>query len=368
MTQDLLTPLWSATDAPVLQPWQWELLLAQARAARLGARLAGHVEARGWRSAVPDEVWPHLLSARLYSEMLQRDVRSETDHLVRALAPLGVPVVLLKGAAYVAAGLPPARGRLFSDIDILVPQGRLRDVESALFAGGWMPERLSPYDDRYYRQWMHELPPLQHVQRHSFLDVHHTIAPPTSRFVIDGAQLLDAALPLASQPGVRVLAPADMVLHSAVHLMQEGEFSAGLRDLLDLNDLLQHFSRDPAFWPALAARARQLGLVRPLLHVLLQLHSRLGAVLPAELVQGLRADAGPGVAATQRLLDAALLPHHRSCENMGVRAARWLLYVRSHWLRMPWYQIAPHLVHKAWSRTRERIQAAPATKVTQPRQ
>ena len=38
----------------------------------------------------------------------------------RALAPLGIPLILLKGAAFVASGLDAGRGRMIGDLDILV--------------------------------------------------------------------------------------------------------------------------------------------------------------------------------------------------------------------------------------------------------
>ena len=47
------------------------------------------------------------------------------------------------------------------------------------------------------------------------------------------ATLLARARPLGDS-GFHVLAPEDMVLHSAVHLYQEGELDHGMRDLLDL--------------------------------------------------------------------------------------------------------------------------------------
>ena len=55
----------------------------------------------------------------------------------RALAPLDVPVILLKGTAYAAAGLEAGRGRSIGDLDILVPRAALPDVERALLAAGW---------------------------------------------------------------------------------------------------------------------------------------------------------------------------------------------------------------------------------------
>lgn len=352
MTPDLLSGLWTAARPPRLLPSEWELLLAQAGATRLSARLALHFQAQGWSAAVPERVWQHLQSATRYDEVLRRDVMQEVRHLARALARVETPVVLLKGAAYLAAGLPPARGRLFSDIDILVHRDQLRAVEMALFAAGWIAEKLKPYDDRYYRLWMHELPPMQHVRRRTHLDVHHTLAPPTSRFVIDGADMLARSLLVAAEPNaaqLRILAPTDLVLHSALHLMQEGEFHSGLRDLLDIRDLLIHFGQqDESFWPALADRARVLGLHALLSQVLGQLQ-RLFAFSPPP-----GWDRPRNAALLEILLSRVLAPPDPTGEALDVRLARLAMYVRSHWLRMPWYRILPHIVRKAWARLADR--------------
>ena len=48
------------------------------------------------------------------------------------------------------------------------------------------------------------------------------------------------------------------------------------------------------------------------------------------------------------LLTIALRPVHPSCHVPGEGLARWLLFVRSHWLRMPLQLLVPHLVRKAW--------------------
>ena len=72
--------------------------------------------------------------------------------------------------------------------------------------------------------------------RETPLDIHHTIAPLTSRVGPNAEALLAASIPL-SDPRLRILGPADMVLHSAVHLLND-EVGKPLRDLLDLHDLL----------------------------------------------------------------------------------------------------------------------------------
>ena len=88
------------------------------------------------------------------------------------------------------------------------------------------------YDQRYYRQWMHELPPLRHMTRQTVLDVHHTILPLTAHLKPDPAKLWEAAVGIEGQVNFCVLAPVDMVLHSATHLFHDGELEHGLRDLV----------------------------------------------------------------------------------------------------------------------------------------
>lgn len=366
MTRDLLSGLWVARERPTFTAREWELLLAQARRCRLHARVAQHFQDRGWLNDVPVGPRNHLHSALVAAERQRNQVRWEVDRVSVALADVPGPAVLLKGAAYVALGLPPACGRLFTDVDILVARDTITAAETSLLGAGWVHEPLDPYDERYYRQWMHELPPLKHVWRHTWLDVHHTITPPTSRFPVDGNALLARASPLrpGAQPSayLATLDPPDMVLHSAVHLLQEGDFTSGLRDLLDLNDLLLHFGKDAVFWPQLLDRAQALGIQVALFHVLQQVQRLFGTRPPADLTARVNALArGFGSCKLMpALLKLALRPQHPSCDSPLTGLARWLLYVRSHWLRMPWYQIVPHLARKASSRARARLRPAPA--------
>ena len=259
MSADLLSPVWAGTGPmPTRSPRAWETLIGQARRASLLSRLAQHHVDQGWMAAVPEGPRLQLLGALKLADRQRHEVRWEVDELARALVPLGQPVVLLKGAAYLMAGLPASRGRVFADVDVMVPRAHIDAAEAALFGAGWIGDERDPYNQRYYREWMHEIPPLRHVQRSTVIDLHHTIAPPTSRFRVDGARLLARVRPLHGHTGLFVLAPEDMVLHSATHLFQEGEFHHGLRDLLDLRDLLVGFSRAAGFWPVLFDRAEAL--------------------------------------------------------------------------------------------------------------
>ena len=349
---DVLSPLWRhPRQAPRLNVRQWELLIGQARQSHLLARLAQLIVDLRIEDQLPAGAWRHLQPALTWVARQRLAVHWELDCLSRALAAVPTPVVLLKGAAYLMAELPPARARIFSDIDILVDRRHIDAVESALLAAGWISQELDAYNQRYYRQWMHELPPVRHVKRGSVIDIHHTITPPTSRFAVDGALLLQRRLPLAPGSALAVLDPVDMVLHSAVHLFQEGEFDHGLRDLLDMDDLLLHGAAAGAdFWPSLFARAQALRLQVPLYHALVHVQRLFGTAPPPQLasqVQALQPNALSRLSMGW-LLRHALRPMHPSCNAPGTGLARLLLYARSHWLRMPPHLVLRHLARKTW--------------------
>ena len=353
MSGERLSPIWAEPDRmPVFSLPDWEVVLGQAMQARLTARLAQHLADHDWLARVPAPPRQYLEGALRLADRQHHEVQWEVDCIRRALNGIGTPVVLLKGAAYLIAGLPAARGRLFSDIDIMVRADLIGEVEGALFQHGWISEERDAYNQRYYRQWMHEIPPMRHVQRGTVIDVHHTITPPTSRFKVDGVRLLEGAVAIEDWDGVYALAPVDMVLHSAVHLFQEGEFSHGLRDLLDINDLLLHFSAEIGFWNALFARARDLGLSEPLFHALHHAQRLFGTRLPPDSAGAIKHIRPNWIRRRlmSALLNRALQPMHPSCDGVSNDLARWLLYVRSHYLRMPWYLIVPHLIRKAWMR------------------
>jgi hypothetical protein len=329
----------------------WDLLLRQAANAGLAATLGCSLADAGVMEDVPPAARRHLEWAGVALRAHQRAVRFEVDQIRRALAGLGLPLILLKGAAYALAGLPPAQGRIFSDVDILVPRERIGEVEAALMLHGWASTLDDPYDQRYYREWMHELPPMEHVQRGNTIDVHHAILPETARVRPDPALLRAAAQPIPGSDKLWTLAPHDLVLHSAVHLFSEGETDHGLRDLLDLHRLLLHFGAAPGFWEALPARAVQLQLARPLFYALRYCSRLLGTPVPAATLAAAAAAGRPN-APLLALMDGiflrSLVPQHPSCADRLTPLAQGALYLRGNWLRMPPLMLARHLFHKAF--------------------
>ncbi len=327
---------------------EWSLLLRQANAAGLLARLQAQAQQLGTASHFPVAVQRQMNAAQVAVRRQTTAVHWEVRQIARALESLDVPVVLLKGAAYAAADLPAALGRTFSDVDILVPKAMLEPVERALVISGWIGSELSAYDQRYYRRWMHELPPMLHIRRRTPLDVHHNILPETARIKTRPERLLKAATRLPGYTQMFIPSPVDQVLHSATHLFHEGEWAHGLRDLSDLDLLLRGHARVAGFWPALCARAAELNLRMPLRLALRYAQRVLHTPVPVDVAQDLAADRSAWL--HDCLFLNGLASAHHSLHTRLTGTAQGLLYVRSHWLRMPLHLLLPHLAHKAAAR------------------
>jgi hypothetical protein len=352
----LLDALRRPDELPAVGLPQWETLILQARQTHLISRIAHRLGERNLLGGVLPAPRAHLEAALILAAAQADAVRREVTYIRRALARVGIDVVLLKGAAYLMAGLPPADGRMFTDIDILVPFERLTEVELALRLKGWVTTHHSTYDQRYYRQWMHELPPMRHGIRMTVVDVHHAILPRTARLKPSSEKLLAASRPITGEDRLRVLAPADMVLHSAAHLFHNEELSHGLRDLGDLDSLLRHFGGQPGFWDELPRRAVELDLARPLYYGLRQVSRLYGTRVPSAAWRAV-AESGPppGLSGLMdALYDRALDPAApRRLDSLLGPLARQALFVRAHWLRMPPALLVLHLGAKMFRVDRE---------------
>jgi hypothetical protein len=142
-----------------------------------------------------------------------------------------------------------------------------------------------------------------------------------------------------------------MVLHSAAHLFYDGEIQGGLRDLVDLHLMLKHFGGEPGFRETLTRQAEALQLSRPLYYALRYSSRLLGTPVAPGLLEHAERHWAPAPPA-RRLMDILVgrvltpgLP-----EAPGAPLSAWLLYVRSHWLRMPPWLLAGHLSRKGWRR------------------
>ncbi len=331
---------WSLAD--------WQRVVRLGRRMRLLGRLAEGVVSQVGLDRVPAPVARQLQAELRLTRWQTRALAWAAERAAAALAMPSYPMVLLKGGAYVAQGLAIGRGRLPSDLDVLVPRAHLDDAQQRLTAAGWREAPLSEHDRRYYREWSHEVPPMRHAAHSLELDLHHNILPPVARLRVDAAELLARVQP-SGWEGWQVLHPLDQILHSATHLFQDPDLTDRLRDLVDLDALCRQQAEQAGFWEALVARARELGLGGPLWLALVFLRGWFDTPVPATSLQALDAVA-PGALQRRWLLPALAaaltptLPDERI--GWGPRLGARAVLVRYHLGRMPLHLLVPHALHK----------------------
>jgi hypothetical protein len=332
-----------------LSPPELEQAVRYARRAGLLANLA----ARARAAAVEMPALADLFEgAEVYAAEYSRAIRWEMQQLGRLVAELECPVVVLKGGAYLGMGLPSAAGRLVSDLDLMVPQDHLERVEALMLANAYHSQKQDAYDQQYYREWMHELPPLVHAARGTVVDLHHNIAPPVSRLQIDAAKLFERAVPLAKGSPYLRLGDEDLVLHLCVHMFHDGELHNALRELFDLDAMLRRCGADDRFWVGLQERAREMGLLRPLYYGLRFSRRLLHTPVPDPVARSMQAHAPPPLlrGLLEWAMRRAILPERGERLSPLKAAAEQLLFLRAHWLRMPPGMLARHL----WTQFRRR--------------
>jgi hypothetical protein len=309
----------------------WTDLIQIARAEQLIGTLAARLDGQ----PMPADAARILADAAASIAQQRIAALWEAEVARRVLAPLDVPVVLLKGTAFLAAGLQAGVGRSVGDLDIVVPRVRIDEVEAALLGAGWEWVKPDPYDDAYYRRWMHELPPLIHRERDRMIDVHHTILPLTARITPDADALIAASVPLDGRPdALRVPSTNDMLCHAAAHLFADGDLAGGMRNLWDVHCLIEQFGVS-----GLTERARHHGLLREVARAARLAHALYDTPIPASW-------------RVWNSLDPLYLRRITARDGWGRRTrplTHFAFYARSHWLRMPPAMLARHL----WTKWRK---------------
>jgi Uncharacterised nucleotidyltransferase len=327
---------------------EWERVIRLARRLRLLARLAESLDAAGLLEAVPQAPRRHLVAEQQVSRFRTAAMRWALQRIRDVLGPGMFPCVLLKGAAYLGQDLQIAAGRLPSDIDILVPKAHIAEVQRLLASDGWTEVALDAHDQRYYREWSHEAPPMRHPLHPLELDLHHDILPPLARTHVDIERLLADVRPSRWQ-GWQVLQPVDQVLHSASHLFQDSQAVDRLRDLIDLDGLMRQFAGSTTFYSDLVARARELGLSEPLAMAFHFCGEWLHTPIPAQAQRELQPR---GPTALQRwwlmpTLVSLLTPTDPdAAPPQSQHVAATLFLARYHAGRMPLRLLLPHLLRK----------------------
>ena len=328
----------------------WNLLMRQAICAKMLTRLNYYFKTFNLIKAVPEKILNHINSEQVKVSHLHVQVKQEVDELNRLFNHLDIKAIYLKGAAYLLADLPLAQGRTFSDIDILLAKDDISKVEISLKCQGWKSQKTDDHDQAYYRDYMHEIPPMQHILRGTVIDIHHNILPICNSNIIDISLLSSGALKLDKNNSY-ILSPAAMFLHSAIHLFHEGELEQGLRGLSDLDLMFHHFSEtEKNFSQQLIDLACKTNQERSLFytwHYLIQIFDRDLPKSAQDFLKGCQ-QKYDNLATIDFIYTNLFNAHHSTTTSWKFFIAKYLAFWRGHLLRMPLKLLVPHLLRKSW--------------------
>jgi hypothetical protein len=208
----------------------------------------------------------HLYHRDTIHGVEQREALRET---LRRFSDTGVPVIVLKGAALAALVYPAPTLRPMRDIDLLV---RRRDIETVNELLGRMRASLTP-------------------ERFSLLDIRHHISPAVvDRIPIE--EFWSRARPAQIESvATLVFSHEDLLLHLALHLAHVEGFVGRVRTLCDIRETCKRY-QDAIDWHRLVAQAEAYEVGKELYHSLRLARDLLGAGVPAEVLEALRATFG----------------------------------------------------------------------------
>ncbi len=326
---------------------QWTAFIDEARQyALLGSCYFLAQDHDVW-ARIPAAVQNHLVSGYHYAEKQKITLLNELIELEKIFTDSAIPALLVKGVAYRVDGYSLARGRVFSDIDLLVPDSHFAQALEKLKNAGYLEFSMSAYDRRYYLRWTHQHPPLTHFLRGANIDLHHHIFPVSSRENIRVEPIVEQAIPLTDS-AFSVPSPAHLFMHAAVHLFYQDETHKLVKDLVDLYLLYQEvITRQP--FSDLVAAAQQSNAQAAVFYALSTLQQVFAIQLPAEAGQ-----LAPAASRYRTWQMQFLLTHLLDHTSAWHRPAHFFWFVRGHLLKMGPLTLLYHSIAKSIEQFKER--------------
>ena len=341
--EQLIEAVRAPTQLTRLSLSDWEVLLFVLKTARLEAYLAFVLHDSDTWDEIPAQVRAHFSAAMVYAQRQNDQVFHEGQEIHELLMAQGVVPVFLKGAAYIIAATKNANGRLCSDIDLLVKEDVLAVSEATLLNNFWYHKSITDYDDKYYREYAHEIPPLYHLTRGPVLDLHHNLFLPVSGKAPPLEQFWEGVV--LQESGRYTLEPAAMFMHSIIHLMLNEEVVHGFRDMVDLKCLAEQFNNEP-FWQRVEQLAIESHFETELTVVLTLLNTWFDGNYP--VLQPVGRSQRTKLKWLTRIYKYALIPDHPALHSVRSGVARFMVFVRGHSIKMPFTVLVKHFSIKLW--------------------
>lgn len=305
-------------------------------------------------SQYPSEVQRHLFSAHVYAKRQADQIEYEAKELNQLFQQVDVQAIFLKGAAYTLRGSFNGLGRVCSDLDVLVDKSDLAKAEAHLKSNRWRSESLNDYDEKYYREWAHEIPPLFQINRATVVDMHHNIYPPISGRAPSVETFFDSKQ--LTETGCFVLDPACTILHSLVHMFTNEDSSSWMRDLLDICLLIEEFG-DQDCWTKLIELAIETKFTSELASCItvISYYSKIDIPQQAKDFVSNQKLGFTDKFLMNTIFVNAIVPEHEAVNKFKNRMAKQVVYLRGHWQKMPFPILIKHFAIKSFLGLRDKL-------------
>jgi hypothetical protein len=341
-------------EIPEVELKQWEDIIHVLREVNLLAACYFQLKKEDKLTLLPSFAFKHMKSAAIYSSRQSEQVIFECKLLQNTLDAENIQSVFLKGASYTLRKSINSQGRVYSDIDLLVAKKDISKAEEVLKKHAWCAKKVSEYDNNYYREWSHEIPPMFQIHRGTVLDLHHNILLPISGREVDvelltkNCQLIEGSYTVLSYPAT--------ILHSIVHLIINEDLSNGYRDVLDITALIKE-NNSPEFWQEIISLSSTLGFNNEL-YIALSLSERYANLaIPSNV--WLNFSKQKNNHKLNFLLNHvyyfALQPHSPAIQTVKHKLAISVAYFLGHLQKMPLKVLIPHLLTKSFFSIRDQI-------------
>ena len=274
----------AALGAPDLD---WPRLLWSAGQHLVTPSLAAASHHPGWSERLPPEVRDYLDGMRELNRLRNRDLLAALVAIARALNPLGIEPLLLKGAnALLPDAYPGAADRVLGDLDLALPPGAEAAATAALMDLGYRPgvsAHPAPVLPGVARR-AHHAPPLLHPDLSVKVELHRRLLAHPRDDARLQAGMRTHGHSLAAGAVVRVPDVGTRLLHNFLHAQINDRLrrvrGLNLHQLLEFAALAQ--SRPDVLTPALLTRLHPRRR-RALLEYLAQAEHWLGLTYPPDL-------------------------------------------------------------------------------------
>lgn len=229
------------------------------------------------KQAIPDVVQSKLNHLFLVNGFGHEQRLIQLQEVLTTLQTADIRVIVLKGSYLANIIYAAGAARTMSDIDLLIPQEKLRQAQALLLENGYTTQSSGSISYQH-------LSPLRKADGMA-VELHWTLITTDSAVKIDIAKIWSRAQPVTiAGVDVFTLSPEDLLLHLILHSALQHRFDMGLRPLCDIAATLRYF-RGQLDWSQIEQRATEWEAMKSLtltLHVVQRLFNLDEVTLPQQ--------------------------------------------------------------------------------------